>query len=82
MNSGVFVCMQAAEASASSTNDWSASEEVVGAATVKDSEAGSADLSGGGREQPDDVVAAMVDKAVEAAAEGEALPFFFPFSSR
>ncbi|KAL1550246.1 hypothetical protein AAHA92_18238 [Salvia divinorum] len=45
-----------AEAPASSMNDSLASKEVVGAAPVKDSAAGSADLSGGGGGKlPDDV---------------------------
>ncbi|XP_042053579.1 uncharacterized protein LOC121798570 isoform X2 [Salvia splendens] len=61
---------KAAEAPASSVDDSLASKEVVGAAPVKDSAAGSADLSGGGGgKQPDDVTG----KAAEAAAEGSNL---------
>ncbi|KAH6827392.1 AAA-type ATPase family protein [Perilla frutescens var. hirtella] len=63
---------KAAEASASSMNDSSASEEVEGAALVKELEAGSANLAGGGggEKQPDDV-AAPGEKGPEAAVEGD-----------
>ncbi|XP_042053580.1 uncharacterized protein LOC121798570 isoform X3 [Salvia splendens] len=65
---------KAAEAPASSVDDSLASKEVVGAAPVKDSAAGSADLSGGGGgKQPDDVTGKAAEAAAEAVAAGSNL---------
>lgn len=75
---GAFMCMQAAEASALSVNDSTASEEVAGAAVMKDSEAGSADLDGGGggAKPADGAAAPPAEKGLKEGVEGESLVFF------